>query len=313
MSDSKENIRKYSVLEIIGALVGASGLLGAFAWYFGKAYYGGYSEAMGIPFTDVNNISSNDFISAGSVLLLYFILLASLEIGLTIILRELSNLISKNVDAVSSRFLKRSKPMYKKSILYFILVIFCGGLVYLLAKNQPIFSLRSIAAIYLILLVLEMTIHWLYEVMITDRPPSQYANNLLTLYRIVIVVILVSLTFQFIAAERTKSGYEGGCIAISNNPYLFTIYSDHHLPLENETNYLSKRNLFMYSGYRGFIGNDYLVLYRELNTETSQPRTIYYIKKSDVFEFSVSRSQSASELKNITKKCKALAKQTFSQ
>jgi hypothetical protein len=125
----------------------------------------------------------------------------------------------------------------------------------------------------------------------------------------IILLSTCAVIFYFVTVFSTiKLGYTNSCKDILANSPVFTIYSNHILPLENGNNAQSKKNLYEYSGYYGFAGQDYFVLYRELDTETNSPKEVYLLKKDEVIGFSITKPKiSNSELANIATKCKVFA------
>lgn len=313
-SEAKEDIKKYSVLEIIGAIIGTSGLFGALGWYFGRNYYNGYYGAIGVS-TRLIDLSNNDLISQGQTALLTFMLVsASSLFFLILISTAITQSLTESIEGISNRYLKRVNEKLKKTVLYYIAILMPLILLSRVSLSSYNFYELIIMMIVIGILTFDMITAWGEHVMKNPKvdnlmasikdPLSWWRTSIIAFFRVMLFAIFVSVIFFNSATQMYYNGYKQGCIWVFSKPASITIYSKNPILLENGSQIPEQKGLFQYTGYFGFVAKEYLILYKKVDDKNRRPETVYFVPKGEIISFDITQvTSSKSELQVINDLC----------
>lgn len=289
-----------NVFRIIGSITGIAGIAAALLYVFGFARIVGKLESLGIR-DDYYSVSIpheryllNGFIP-------FFSFIASI-VGLLIsyyIARAL-------VQTIGQDILKRISRPFISLIAGVALGIF---FLYVGISNLSDLYYGSSYAFFFIFIGIDILMITFETVFIKDdnkHPRSKYYGLINSTITIIKTTALVFVIF-FMLSNKTSSiltaGNSVGCNYLTDNPISATIYSEHSIGLDGETN---NTDSYIYNGYfLLYTDNNYYYLFRELDPENLKPKSVILVKR-DAIEAVQLESTSSSPNWNLTKTCSEL-------
>jgi hypothetical protein len=297
MTNTKSKLQKYSILEIVGAVVALSGFIAALVWFLGFSFNKGYYSAFGV-LSDIGNKSIYEITSIGSLPFLIFVLLSGVVIVSGITIFSENNPVSRVEKFFETHLFSRFSPMLRRNLSYLFLVLLLSllGIALLPSFSLDLMGMRPPFLVVCLLILTLVLIRLLHQWQINTRPSDYYV--------FAYVAMMVMLLYIVMLIWSSGWGYFRGCQDTVRVSDLYTIFASNPLPLENAK---VQNNIFVYSGYHGFTGNEYLVLYNKLDSKKNLPERVYFIKKSAISGYSVETSQpTLAEVRKTINSCKKI-------
>jgi hypothetical protein len=305
MAKPQRNTPKYSPIEIAGACLASMGLLAALSWYLGASENRGYYSAYMVPM-DLLDISNNEMIGTGANLFVIFLLGTFMVILFQMAIASNEKLFSKPIDFLEHHIFKRFILKRRISLSYFVvmtpflalLIVSLPILLRDMTSGRPLVGFVVLAFSLIVLAHLETN-----RSCAVSSTPDKVRETTLKLFPFLIMLIAVVL-YLILTIQARNIGYKLGCEEAALRRSRYTIYSDSPLPLENGTMFTGQNALYEYSGYYGFTGDEFLILYNSLDSETNLPLKTYFVRKTAVQSFSIETLKlSNSDMERVADKC----------
>ena len=272
-----------NVLRIIGSITGIAGVTGALLFLFGFAYNVGTSTAMGFPADSIITISNERYLILGLETFLFFLVSTGTNFSIYLI-------ITISIRLATKHFSTNGKHLSK----YILVGRICGTLFFvtgiiLLRGHDDIYYEGNLVVFtsFLLLVVAIDILKLTLQVNSTDTPKTQNKDQLnislfsiLSIAKIITIMFMAYSLFENYINLAVARGISSTCSTITTKPTSVILFTDKSIAIDGETqNGVS----YFYEGYYLlFFDNDTFYLYRDIDSDSLKPKSVFVIKKDNL-------------------------------
>lgn len=274
------NDRNLNWIQLIGALLGLTGIATALLWLFGYHYANGLFASSDF-FLIASNLNYEDYINLGSYSF------SSLIIN-CVVVSIIFIASSKLAEHIHLRIYYFTKQRILKFIISIVsIILFFLGIDWLF--KSEIFQVQGLyqPIDFFVFFILCLS----GELEATQKENNEVPTFLLRAFFISIIALIIIQSHMF---QSYRKGYEYGCVKLQSKETSVILYTDNTAISNNEK---------VEGYYLLFFDKYYYYLYKDTNPVSLKPLELTVIDKSKIAKIEVFENMQKADIKNIQNLC----------